>query len=126
MTDANLIETLNSAVHRALQNNYHQLNDHDLIVLADELLQTMPMMTAVKVGAAQLLRRYRPSLQRELCNGSAPIPLPAVIEDEVRILTRAIMVSIESQEGISVEACVLLGLVLRAQGLSTLCQSPIE
>ena len=47
-----------------------------------------------------------------------------MIEDEVRMLTRAVMVAIETQEGIPVDASVLLALALRARGIDHLCALP--
>jgi len=124
MDELELIETLNGAVHKALLNNYHTLSEHQLIQLADETLVDMPTLSGAAPTAALLLRHYHSALHRELCVGQAPRDIPYVIEDEVRMLTRAVMVAIETQEGISVDASVLLALALRARGLDNLCAMP--
>ena len=124
MDELELIETLNGAVHKALLNNYHTLSERQLLELADKTLIDMPTLGGVAPTAAVLLRHYQSALHRELCIGQTPRPIPYVIEDEVRMLTRAVMVAIETQEGIPVDASVLLALALRARGVDHLCAMP--
>ncbi|MBA3946321.1 MAG: hypothetical protein H0X37_17370 [Herpetosiphonaceae bacterium] len=126
MDELELIETLNGAVHKALLNNYHTLSEHQLLELSDQLLVDMPTLGGTAPTAAVLLRHYHSTLHRELCIGQTPRSIPYVIEDEVRMLTRAVMVAIETQEGIPVDASVLLALTLRARGIDKLCAMPVD
>ena len=124
MDELELVETLNGEVHKALLNNYHTLSEQRLIELANGALMDMPTLDGNAPTAGLLLRHYHSALHRELCSGQTPRPMPYVIEDEVRMLTRAVMVAIETQEGISVEASVLLALAIRAGGVAKLCAMP--
>ncbi len=126
MDELELIETLNGAVHKALLNNYHTMSEYQLLELSDQLLVDMPTLGGAAPTAALLLRHYHSALHRELCIGQTPRPIPYVIEDEVRMLTRAVMVAIETQEGIPVDASVLLALALRAGGIDKLCGMPAD
>jgi hypothetical protein len=117
-------ETINAAVHDALLDEVHTLGEAELLRRADALLLGLPSVSGSPPTAALLLRRHRAALQKELCAGRVPRPLPDVIEDEVRELTRAVMVSVDVSEGFSVEAAVLLALAIRAGGLERLCELP--
>ena len=117
-------QTIQAAVHDALIDRLHLLSESALIERADALLREMPAVGGTQPTAALLLRRYRGALQKELCNGHEPRPLPGAIEDEVRELTRAVMVAIDVNEGFSVETAVLLALAIRAGGLAKFCAVP--
>jgi hypothetical protein len=114
-------QTINQAVHAALRDDRHHLSEHELIRDADELLLQMPTVSGSAPTAAQLLRRYRTALQHELCVGHQPRPLPPELEDQVRELTRAVMVVLGGHEGMSVEIAVLLALAIRANGVQHFC-----
>ena len=117
-------QTIHVAVHDALIDRLHLLSESALIERADALLREMPAVGGTQPTAALLLRRYRGALQKELCNGREPRPLPGAVEDEVRELTRAVMVAVDAHEGFSVETAVLLALAIRAGGLAKFCSVP--
>lgn len=118
-------QTINQAVHRALLDGAHTRSEQHLLRQVDELLIGLPSVEGgAQPTATVLLRRYQATLQNELCDGRAPRPLPGVVEDEVRELTRAVMVAVAAEEGISAEAAVLLALAIRAGGVDRLCAMP--
>ena len=117
-------QTINAAVHEALVDGSHNLSQAELLRRADDLLLRMPVVGGAQPTAGLLLRRYQGALQKELCTGREPRALPEVIEDEVRELTRAVMVAVDLNEGFSVEAAVLLALAVRAGGLAEFCARP--
>jgi hypothetical protein len=118
-------QTINRAVHASLEDELPYLNEHELMQRADVLLLQLPIVGGSQPTAAQLLRRYRGALQHELCQGREPRPLPDELEDEVRELTRAVMVVMGGHEGMSVDIAVLLALAIRASGVQHLCESPV-
>ena len=117
-------QTINQAVHNALLDGAHTLSERELLRRADDLLLGMPIAGGGQPTAALLLRRSHRILQRELCDGSVPRPLGTIVEDEVRELTRAIMVAVDLTEGFSVDTAVLLALAIRAGGVERLCRPP--
>lgn len=117
-------ETIDEAVHDALLDGLHLLDQDDLLYRADDLLRRLPSVAGTPPTGALLLRRYRGALQKELCVGREPRPMPDVIEDEVREITRAVMVGAGLNEGFSVETAVLLALAIRAGGTDTFCATP--
>ncbi len=117
-------ETIHRAVDGALDDNLHRLDEHELMRRADEALLQLPIVGGTQPTAALLLRRYRRALQHELCQGRAPRPLPAGLEEQVRELTRAVMVVMGGHEGMSVDIAVLLALAIRADGVEQLCATP--
>src|SRR3954447_14692923 len=117
-------ETINAAVHDALLDDLDTLSEAELLRRADNLLLGLPSVGGSPTSASLLLRRHRVALQKELCAGYTPRPLPDAIEDEVRELTRAVMVSVDVGEGFSVESAVLFALAIRAGGVKRLCESP--
>ncbi len=124
MAELDIIQTMRDAVHSALIAGDHELSETALLDRADALLATMPTMRGQPATAALLLRRNHATLHKELCRGTAPLPTPEVIEDEVRMITQAVMVAVEVVEGISVEVAVLLALAIRAAGVAQLCARP--
>ena len=117
-------ETIYQAVDGALDENLHRLDEHELMRRADEALLQLPIVGGTQPTAALLLRRNRGALQHELCLGREPRPLPAGIEEQVRELTRAVMVTMGGHEGMSVDIAVLLALAIRADGVDRLCATP--
>lgn len=125
MSEPEIITILNDAVHNALLNRQHELREDELRSQANALLATMPSLgNNTSASVDQLLHRYHGTLHKELCNGLEPVAQPEVIEDELRMITRAVVVAIETQEGISMESAVLLALIIRAHGLDKLCALP--
>lgn len=124
MAQPEIFEAINESVHDALLDGLHLLDQDDLLYRADDLLRRLPSVAGTPPTSGLLLRRYRGALQKELCLGREPRPLPDVIEDEVREITRAVMVSVGLSEGFSVETSVLLALAIRAGGIETLCATP--
>ena len=117
-------DTIDEAVHDALLDGLHLLDQDDLLYRADDLLRRMPSVNGTPPTGSLLLRRYRGSLQKELCLGREPRPMSEVVEDEVREITRAVMVSAGLSEGFSVDTAVLLALAIRAGGVEAFCATP--
>lgn len=117
-------ETITDAVREALDDGLYLLDERELGERADALLRDMPVVGGSQPTAALLLRRYRSPLQKELCSGHRPRPLPGDLLGEVCELTRAVMVAVAAGEGLSVDVAVLLALAIRAGGLSRFCEVP--
>ncbi len=117
-------ETITDAVREVLDDGSYLLGERELVERADALLRDMPAVGGTQPTAALLLRRYRGALQKELCSGREPRPLPDDPQDELRELTRAVMVGVAANEGFSVDTAVLLALVIRAGGLDRFCEVP--
>ena len=116
--------TINGAVHNALLDEAHTLSERELLQRADDLLLGMPTVRGTQPTAAQLLRRSHGALQKELCDGNRPRSVGDIVEDEVRQLTRAVMVAVDLTEGFSVDTAVLLALAIRAGGVDRYCRPP--
>ena len=114
---------INEAVHDALLDGAHRVSEQELFRRADELLRRLPIAGGTQPTAALLLRRYHTRLRKELCLGNEPRRLTDVVEDEVRELTRAVLVAMDS-EGFSIDVAVLLALAIRAGGVERYCASP--
>ena len=117
---------INVEVQRALQNQVHMLSTRELSRRVDQLLLRLPATGGGQLTTASLLRRHRVALQQALCDNRRPRPLPASIEDEIRELTRVVMIAVQHHGSFSVETAVLLALVIRASGIETLCMAPTE
>ena len=76
------------------------------------------------VTTAAVLGRYHLRLRQELCRGNQPRVTGATVEDELRELTRAVLVTAGAREGVSVEAAVGLALVLYNRGVAPFCALP--
>jgi hypothetical protein len=123
MHHSEIWQDINAAVHHAVRQQLFQLNERDLIERSDDLLINLPVVSGTQPSTALLLRRYHTQIHQELCAGNQPRSSFTSLEDELRELTRAIMVSI-GDEGISVENAVLLALILHKRGLATFCAQP--
>lgn len=121
MHHSEIWEDINTAVHRAVRDRLFELHDHDLIEQSDGLLANLPTMGGQQPTTALLLRRYHTQLHQELCAGNQPRTNFEYLEDELRELTRAVIVTIDADEGISVDNAVLLALILHKQGLANFC-----
>ncbi len=124
MDQPTIWQDINDAVRGAINERLHLLNQHALIARSDALLASLPQMGHTKTTTSGLLRRYHRQLWQELCQGNRPRRQFNQLEDELRELTRAIVATIVSDNGISIENAVLLALVLRAQGIARFCAMP--
>lgn len=124
MHHSEIWEDINTAVSRAVRDRLFELHDHDLVDQSDRLLANLPITGSQQPTTALLLRRYHTQLQQELCAGNQPRTTFEYLEDELRELTRAVLVTIDADEGISVDNAVLLALILHQQGLANFCALP--
>jgi hypothetical protein len=67
------------------------------------------------------LQRYHTRLQKELCRAQQPRSVAPTLGDDLRELTRAMLVTVGIGEGISVEAVVGMALVLYKRGIVPFC-----
>ena len=119
-----IVEDINNAVHRALTENLHELDEMDLISSSDASLMNLPIVGGSQPTTALLLRRYHTQLHSELCQGHQPRIRVETVEDELRELTRAVVVTMGGAEGMSIEGAVLIALVIQKRGLTTFCNLP--
>ncbi len=119
--DYNIWQDIDDAIDVALEERLHLQSQSDLVARSDALLARLPQMSNRRITTAQLLRRYQAELQQELCQDRRPRMRFSTLEDELRELTRAVVATIVSDSGISIENAVFLALVLRAQGLQKFC-----
>jgi hypothetical protein len=124
MHHSEIWQDINDAVHMAVRDRLFQLTENDLIERSDDLLAGLPVVGRAQPSTALLMRRYHTQLRHELCAGNQPRATFGSLEDELRELTRAVMVTIDADEGISIENAVLLALVLHKRGLATFCAQP--
>ncbi|HEY0605635.1 MAG TPA: hypothetical protein VGD58_22115 [Herpetosiphonaceae bacterium] len=114
-----------TAVHRALGEHLDVISEDSLMQRSDRLLAQMPRHSGSRtISTALFLRRYHTALHQELCQGTQPRTTSATVEDELRDLTRAVMLTIGSTEGVSVEAAVGLALVVYKRGVISFCALP--
>ncbi len=116
-----LLETIDESVRQAIADGDHKLSQQQLFARADSQLRQLPVAGGSPPTAGLLLRRHHVALRKELCIGGDPRPMPERLEDEVRELTRAVIVAVGVGEGFSVETAVLLALGIRAGGLDQMC-----
>jgi hypothetical protein len=121
MSRPQIWQDIADAVRRAIDDNLDTLDEDDLVERSDAVLDNLPAVTGEQITTASLLRRYRRELHGELCSGSRARTTYGSLEEELTDLTRAVVVTVEWSEGISIESAVLLALVLRAQGLDRFC-----
>jgi hypothetical protein len=124
MDQPTIWQDIDDAVRSAINERLHVRNQQALIARSDALLANLPQMGNTKTTTSGLLRRYHMQLRQELCQGNRPRMQFTQLEDELRELTRAIVATIVSDSGISIENAVLLALVLRAQGIVRFCAMP--
>ncbi|HEY0739134.1 MAG TPA: hypothetical protein VGD69_29710 [Herpetosiphonaceae bacterium] len=114
-----------TSVHRALGEHLDLLPENGLVQRSDRLLAQLPRHSGSQaISTALFLRRYHTALHQELCQGAQPRMISATVEDELRDLTRAVMLTIGSTEGVSVEAAVGLALVVYKRGVTPFCAVP--
>lgn len=125
MEPTTIWQDIATSVHRALGEQLDLVPEEGLMQRSDALLSRLPSVGGSQpISTAMFLRRYNTALHQELCLGTQPRMMPATVEDELRDLTRAVMVTIGSGEGVSVEAAVGLALVLYKRGVTSFCALP--
>jgi hypothetical protein len=117
-------DDINTGVHDAISQGLDHLDEGDLINRSDAALSNLPVVGGQQPTTALLLRRYQTQLQSELCVGGRPRSSFDDVVDEVRELTRAVVVTLDTSEGISIENAVLMALILRRRGLASFCAQP--
>ncbi len=124
MNRSEIWRDVNDALRRAMNEGLHLLDEGDLVEQSDRQLLNLPIVGGTQPTTALLLRRYHAQLHQELCAGNRPRVQFTNLEEELRELTRGVLVTILSDEGTSVENAVLLALVLHKRGLATFCAVP--
>lgn len=118
-------QDITTSVHRALREQLDLMPEDGLVQRSDLLLAQMPRHSGSQpISTALFLRRYHTALHQEMCEGTQPRMNSASVEDELRDLTRAVMLTIGSTEGVSVEAAVGLALVLYKRDIIQFCALP--
>ena len=121
MSRPQIWQDIADAVRRAIDDNLATLDEDDLVERSDAVLDNLPAVADEQTTTGLLLRRYRRELHGELCSGPRARTTYGSLAEELTDLTRAVVLSIQWNEGISTESAVLLALVLRAQGLDRFC-----
>ena len=122
MDQTDIWRDITTSVNQALEVRLELLNEVSLVQRSDALLARLPGVTGARVATtALLLRRYHTGLHRELCRVRQPRTRPATVEDALRELTRAVLVTVGIGEGVSVEAAVAMALVLNKRGIVPFC-----
>ncbi len=124
MQYSQIVQDINIAVRQALAENLYQLSEDQLIQHADDLLKRLPIVGDVEPTTELLMNHYHTELHAELCENHQPRVRLETVEDELRELTRAVMATMGSDEGLSIETAVMLGLVLYKHGLAKFCAYP--
>jgi hypothetical protein len=125
MNQPTIWQDIATSVHRALGEHLDLIHEDDLVQRSDALLAQMPSLIGSQPTSTLLfLRRYHTALHQEMCQGTQPRTISATVEDELRNLARAVMLTIGSTEGISVETAVGLALVLYKRGVIQFCALP--
>lgn len=125
MNQTTIWQDIVTSVHRALGEHLDLIPEDGLVQRSDTLLAQIPTVSGSQpISTAMFLRRYHAALHQEMCQGTQPRMAAATVEDELQDLTRAVMVTIGSSEGLSVEAAVGLALVLYKRGVIPFCALP--
>ena len=118
---------ITTSVRQALEGRLDLLSGASLVHRSDVLLARLPSVSGSQPATtAVFLRRYHTRLQKELCRGDQPRTVTATLEDDLRELTRAMLVTVGVGEGVSVEAAVGMALVLYKHGIVPFCALPIR
>src|SRR4051794_24708224 len=126
MYQTDLLHQITTSVHRAIDVRLDLLDEGSLMQRSDALLAGLPGVTGAQVvTTAALLGRYHASLHKELCQVDQPRAIAATVEDDLRELTRAVLVTVGIREGVSIEAAVGMALVLYKRGVVSFCALPI-
>ena len=125
MAQTDLAHEITTAVRRALAAHRDRLDEAHLVTQSDARLATLAQVRgAPPATTAALLGRYATRLHQELCRGTQPRTTLATVEATLWDLTRAVVVTIGSTEGVSIDAAVSLALVLYARGVAPFCAAP--
>jgi len=126
MNQPTMWQDIATSVQRALGEHLDLIPEDDLMHRSDMLLAQMPSLSGSQpISTALFLRRYHTALHQEMCQGNQPRLISATVEDELRDLTRAVLLTIGGTEGVSVEAAVGLALVLYKRGVIQFCALPL-
>ena len=117
MYQIDISRDITASVQQALDRRLEQLNEVSLVQRSDALLATLPGLARSQAATtAALLTRYHPMVHMELNRGHPPGTMPPTVVDELRELTRAVLLTVGIKEGVSVEAAVGMALVLYKRG----------
>ena len=126
MSRTDIWRDISTSVQQALDVRLDRLNEAGLVHRSDALLARLPGITGAQPSTtAVLLGRYHALLHKELCRAQQPRTLAATVEDDLRELTRAVLMTVGIGEGVSVEAAVGMALVLYKRGLVSFCAQPM-
>lgn len=124
MQHSEIWEDITTTVRRAINSRLYELDEDDLIDRSDTLLASLPVVGGEQPTTALLFRRYEYQLHQELCSGSHPRQQFNSLDEELIEITRAMIVTLDTSEGISVENAVVMALVLHRRGLARFCAQP--
>lgn len=126
MNQTTIWQEITSSVHQAVRERLDLLPEEGLVERSDSLLSRLPSIEGSQpISTGLFLRRYHAPLHLQVCQGTHPRTSSSTVEDELRDLTRAIILTVGVTEGISVEAAVGLALVLYKQGIIPFCALPV-
>ena len=127
MYQTDIWRAITTSVQQALAGCLDLLDAATLARRSDALLARLPGVSGSQPATmAVFLRRYHTRLQKELCRADRPGTGAATIEDDLRALTRAMLVTVGSGEGVSVEVAVGMALVLCTRGIALFCALPMS
>lgn len=113
------------SVQHALDEQLDQLPEAHLVQRSDALLATMPSLSGSSLTTtASLLRRYDTPLHQAVCRDTQPRLTSATVAEELRDVTRAVILTLGPNEGVSIDAAVSLALVLYSRGIAPFCARP--
>ncbi len=124
MDQTDIWRDITTSVQRALQEQLDRLNEAGLVRHSDALLATLPRGGGSPPTTAGFLGRYHTPLHQEVCRGNQPRATAATVADELHELTRAVLVTVGTREGISIDTAVGLALVLYTRGVAPFCARP--
>src|SRR6478736_4579683 len=102
MYQTDLWHQITTSVDQAIDVRLDLLDESRLMQRSDALLAGLPGVTGEQVvTTAALLGRYHAPLHKALCQAGQPRTVAATVEDDLRELTRAVLVTIGIREGVS-------------------------
>ena len=125
MYQTNIWQDITTSVNQALDVRLDLLDEVSLVRRSDALHTRLPGLTGSRsTTTAMLLGRYHTPLHKELCRAQQPRVMAATVEDDLREITRAVLLTVGIGEGVSVEAAVGMALVLYKRGVVRFCAQP--
>ena len=125
MNQTTVWHDITTSVHQALAEQLDLLPETGLVQRSDTLLAQLPSLDGSQpISTALFLRRYHTALHHQVCRDMQPRTVSASVEDELRDLTRAVMLTVGVTEGVSIEAAVGLALVMYKRGVIPFCALP--